>query len=141
MFRFAIIMMLTLLISGPLCSQSTNSISGKIYSTSGDILSGIHVAIEGTKLYSISDNNGKYLLQNLSAGRHQVVVTGIGYLPQRITTEITSNQVTTLDINMVSQTYTMPGVDIIAGKNHLFTNVPGSLNYLSPLEIQAVQPV
>ncbi len=141
MFRFAITLILTLIISGPICSQSTNSISGKIFSPSGDMLSGIHVAIEGTKHYSISDNNGNFLIKNLNTGKHQVVVTGIGYLPQRIITEITSNQATTLDINMVSQTYAMPGVDIIAGKNHLFTKVPGSLNYISPIELQSAQPV
>ncbi len=129
-----------LIISLSYQTVQSQSVSGTV-STKGNLLSGIHFAIDQSKLYSISDNRGKFLIENMNPGNYELVVTGIGYITQRIPVVVTTQHETTVEIIMVSQTYTMPGVDIIAGKNHLFTNVPGSLNYLSPLEIQAVQPV
>jgi len=69
-------------------AQGSGTLRGVIYDkTAQDGLPGANVIIKGTSLGAAADLDGKYIVRNLPAGKHTVVVTYIGYI--QVTEEVT----------------------------------------------------
>jgi iron complex outermembrane recepter protein len=73
----------------------------------GEHIPFINVLVEGTRLGTITDASGHYMLTNLPVGKHTLVVKGMGYETERVEFEIEAKQ--TLEIN-IYVAYT--GVDL-----------------------------
>ncbi len=67
----------------------------------------INVLIEGTRIGTITDASGHYMLTNLPEGQHTLLVKGMGYETESVEFEIAANQ--TLEIK-IEVSYT--GVDL-----------------------------
>lgn len=63
--------------AGSLCAYSQNTISGSVITTQNKPLDGAHIHIE--ELHAISNPDGSYIMQDIPAGQHRVVVSYIGY--------------------------------------------------------------
>ncbi len=61
------------------CGQEA-TLSGKISNRSGEPLVAATVAIEGTALGDVTNQNGEFILRGLPAGTHTVTVAYLGYL-------------------------------------------------------------
>lgn len=79
---------------------------GKLFGTivdknNGDLLVGANVYLEGTSLGAASDEEGKYIIINITPGTYNIIVEYIGYLTQKFNdVKITSNLSTILDIQL-----------------------------------------
>ncbi len=69
-------------------AQGSGTLRGVVYDkTAQDGLPGANIIIKGTTLGAAADLDGKYIVRNLPAGKHTVVVTYIGYI--QISEEVT----------------------------------------------------
>jgi iron complex outermembrane recepter protein len=60
----------------------------------------INVVIEGTRIGTITDASGHYMLTNLPEGEHTMVVKGMGYESESVDFEITANQSLEIDFEI-----------------------------------------
>ncbi len=82
-------------------SQSSGTITGKITSTEGNPLPAININIAGTHLGTTTNEKGKYLLSNIPAGTHTIVVTSVGYKRKEKKIKVPAKD--TLDLSMTLQ--------------------------------------
>jgi iron complex outermembrane recepter protein len=73
----------------------TGYVSGK---TDGMRVPFVNVMLEGTRTGTITDVNGHFRLLNVPGGRHSLVITGMGYVTERIEVEIVPGR--NLEINI-----------------------------------------
>ncbi len=60
----------------------------------------INVLIEGTRIGTITDASGHYILTNLPEGAHTLVVKGMGYETKSVDFEISANQSLEIDVEV-----------------------------------------
>jgi TonB-linked SusC/RagA family outer membrane protein len=78
MIRFLLIGFLYFLNLANLWAQA-GSISGTITDAKGETLPGVSVVIQGSTQGSVTDLNGKFKIDNLSAGKYVLAISYIGY--------------------------------------------------------------
>ena len=66
----------------------------------GEHIPFINVIIEGTRIGTITDASGHYILTNLPVGRHTLVVRGMGYETRSVVFEISANQTIEVDVEV-----------------------------------------
>lgn len=66
----------------------------------GEHIPFINLVIEGTRIGTITDVSGHYMLTNLPVGRHTLTVKGMGYVSQSIEFEISANQTIEIDFEV-----------------------------------------
>lgn len=79
-------------------AQSTFTISGTI-SDNKETLPGASIYVSGYKIATVSNNDGKFTLPNLSPGNYDILVQMIGYLPYSKNVTI-SDQSVTLNVTL-----------------------------------------
>lgn len=68
----------------------------------GQPLSGVEVIVEGTGLKATTGTNGRYLLENVQAGRRFVLFRQIGYLPYRIQVSLVQRDTVRVNAQLVA---------------------------------------
>lgn len=110
-----------------ICFQSSaqqGSVQGTISDgQSHSPLSGATIAIAGTNTLESSDNFGHFLLSHLNPGEYQLLVSTIGYNPEKISFRIEAGQTTTLRINMQRSSLDLSAVTIAARKSSVLTSI------------------
>lgn len=103
---------------------------------SATALSGVSVYLENTNLGAATNGNGYYSIKSVPIGNYTLVVSAIGYFTQKkeITVEVDSPL--KIDFTMVEAASTLSEVMIITGGNTGIKDIPGSVYYVSPKEIQ-----
>lgn len=87
----------------PFCvySQTTGSIGGTVFDEMGVPLPGATVKIDGTNLGASTNDNGEYVILNVSVGEYNVTGSFIGYDDTRVTNvRVSVDQRTRVDINL-----------------------------------------
>lgn len=139
-FSFWSILFLFLFTHSALSQQAVQQVTGKITDDSGTPLKGMHVSLEGTRFVSITDHDGRFILESVTHGKYVLLVSGIGYRSLR--EEISINEKSSaLDRKLAVQLYPVAEVEILASNDKLFSSVPGSLTMIPAHQIQATQPV
>lgn len=114
-----------------------STIEGSIKQTdSTTALSGVSVYLNKTNLGAATNGNGYYTINNVPAGDYTLVVSAIGYftLEKEITVE--TDETVKADFTMVEAVSTLSEVTIITGGILGLKDIPGSVHYISPKEIQ-----
>lgn len=140
--RFSIIHLFftIILFQNAFAQRSTVSFSGKITDEAGVVLKGIHVALEGTGYATVTDHDGRFILESVKQGRYVLTASGIGF--QTLKESVTvSAEAESLLLKMKVQSYPVPTVEILASNDRLFSSVPGSLSLIPARQIQNIQPV
>jgi iron complex outermembrane recepter protein len=92
----------------PGLSETDANVFGHVVSDGdGEHIPFINVIIEGTRIGTITDASGHYILTNLPVGRHTLMVKGMGYEPASVEFEISANQTLEIDLKVFYR-----GVDI-----------------------------
>jgi iron complex outermembrane recepter protein len=105
---------LPLLLMLPLCiamsgttgsGQGANRTDANVFGHVVSSVDGIHipfinVVIEGTRIGTITDVSGHYILTNLPAGTHKLVVRGMGYETGEVSFEISAGQSIEIDVEV-----------------------------------------
>ncbi|NEV94713.1 TonB-dependent receptor [Psychroflexus sp. YR1-1] len=117
-----IVYMVLLLISFESYSQ-TGSIEGKI---EFEDEAGVSATIEvlGQEAYSITDQNGKFLFQNLAPGTYQLRVTSLGYIDLIESVEVKLKETTKVVFQLKPKNNTLDEVVIIDRQTGLNSKTP-----------------
>ena len=59
--------------------QTTGKISGQVTDNAGAGLAGANVIVDGTSMGGATDNDGKYTILNVPAGKYALTASYIGY--------------------------------------------------------------
>jgi iron complex outermembrane receptor protein len=95
----AIIVASTLHIKGQTKSDA-NIFGHVINSSNGEHIPFINVIIQGSRIGTITDGTGHYILTNIPEGKHVLIVTGMGYETIMREFEISNNQTLEIDIKV-----------------------------------------
>jgi TonB-dependent receptor len=71
--------------------------------TTGNILFGANLWLEGTSLGAASDIDGEYLIIGVPVGSYKLIVRYIGYEQKEIFIQVQANRILQLDISLVTQ--------------------------------------
>ncbi|MBX3239260.1 MAG: TonB-dependent receptor [Chitinophagaceae bacterium] len=74
-----LILWIVLSLAALITHAQSGRIAGTIYSASNEILYNITVSLEGQNKFTQTDAEGNFVLDDVSAGRHVVLATGVGY--------------------------------------------------------------
>ena len=114
-----------------------NVIEGTIrQSDSISVLSGVSVYIENTTLGTASNGNGYYNLKDIPAGNHTLVISAIGYFTIAKDISIEEGESLQLDFILIEEISSLLEVTVMSGGREGIRDIPGSVYYISPKEIQ-----
>ncbi len=133
--------MRTILIIYMLLSLATviaqkGSISGVILDVSDLPVSGVSVFLEGTTQGDITDSDGSYKLDQLAAGHHVLYVSSLGYQTEKRTFELRAEEDKVIDIVLKESVSTLSEIVVITKGIAGLRDIPGSVSYISPREIE-----
>tara|TARA_R110000868_G_scaffold113264_3_gene304156 strand:+ start:330 stop:1010 length:681 start_codon:yes stop_codon:yes gene_type:complete len=113
------------------------TIEGNIKQTDGTtVLSGVSVYLDKTNLGTASNGNGNYSIKNVPSGKYTLVVSNIGHFTIRKEISIGAGQTLRADFTMVETISTLSEIVIMTGGDTGINDIPGSVFYISPKEIQ-----
>lgn len=120
--------------------SAQNQLSGYIYNEdSTAALPGIHIYLEEVKKGTTTNGNGYYELKNLEAGQYQLIVSALGYEKKRISVQLKEGKAINLNFRLKESITTLQEVSILADRNRLIKDIPGSMAYISPQELEKFQ--
>ncbi len=97
-------------------AQNTGKIAGKITDKkSGEELIGVSVQVEGTSFGAVTDFEGKYIIQNLTPGTYNLVISYVSYNKKTVKgVVVTSKETTIYNIDLEESTQQLNEVVISA---------------------------
>ncbi|GAB3254723.1 hypothetical protein GCM10027347_15340 [Larkinella harenae] len=115
-------------------AQTTGSVAGKMVSSDATPLTEVNVRVAGTRLGTITNDAGEFVLNNVPAGQHVLVITRVGHQRIRHAITVTAGQVTQVsDLTMIENAEQLAEVTV-EGKNSYKADVPSaSLRLKTPL--------
>ncbi|MBM4166310.1 MAG: hypothetical protein FJ218_05235 [Ignavibacteria bacterium] len=123
-------------------SQENNfgSISGKIISAeTKQPLPFINVILEGTKIGTSSNDEGKFFLENISLGNYTLIVSAIGFETKRRAIEILSNKTVVLSIEMKESSVELKEIQIVEeARKKSLQDIRSSVVELQPQKAKAL---
>jgi iron complex outermembrane recepter protein len=95
-------------------AADTGSISGVVNNTAtGNLLEGARVAIPQLGLTVFTDNTGRYVVNNVPSGAHEIVVSYIGLDPARALVTVSPSRRTQRDFDLSTQIYTLDAFRVV----------------------------
>ena len=120
--------------------HAQNQITGTIYNKDGSsAIPGIHVYLENTNYGTYSNGGGVFELEDIPNGEFTMVVSGVGYQEVRKKIALNENTPLKLELNLVESITTLQEVSILANRTRSLKDIPGSMAYISPKEIEKFQ--
>ncbi len=131
---------LLLLPVSPLTAQQTGTLTGAVINgESGEPLSDVQISIVGTRLGSLANIDGRFLVLNVPAGDHVVVAQLIGYAERRQTVTVAAGETALVDFTLYPQAVELEGMVVtgtaIAAQKR---EVGNSISLVTSSEIAAV---
>ena len=113
--RKAIWALAAVLVLGGIGWAETGTISGKVRDKdTGEPLPGASVIVEGTKLRTVTEDDGSYRIEGIPAGTYSVTAKMVGYMPLTTKVTIGTGESAVLDFDMVSVAIWMKGIVVTA---------------------------
>ena len=103
---------------------------------SSTALSGVSVYLDGTHLGTATNSRGQYVIKDIPPGEYTLVVSNIGYFTLRSQIHIRANEMLKADLTMIEAISTLAEVTIMTGGSLGLKDIPGSVHYISPKEIE-----
>lgn len=132
------------------------SIKGTIKDQSDKPVPALNVVLEGTSTGTITDAEGRFALANIQAGKHKIVVSGIGYLTQKQHIVLKEGDELILNLVVTESITELQSVEIIGRKETTYKNessfiatktatalkdIPQSVSYVTKELIQDQQAI
>jgi Fe(3+) dicitrate transport protein len=115
----------------------TGSIKGKVLQgDSTSVLPGITVYLDGSNQGTATNGNGQYALKDIPEGTYTLVASSIGYITERKEVTVATNETTVVDFIMFESISTLSEVTVMTVGNVGLKDIPGSVHYISPKEIE-----
>jgi iron complex outermembrane receptor protein len=137
-------------------SVFAQSIKGTVKDQSDKPIPALNVTLEGTNIGTITDAEGKFALANIQAGKYKILISGIGYLPQKQNITFREGDNLTLNFVVAESITELQSVEIIGRKETTYKNessfiatktatplkdIPQSVSYVTKELIQDQQAI
>lgn len=123
-------------------SQGQNAkIQGIVFSDDSlQKLQNVSIFLKNSSFGTISDKNGKFLINEIPAGIYEFSVSSIGFQSQTKSIELKENQTININFYLIEALNDLPTIEIqgnsLTGGKEGIRQMMGSVNYISPKEIQ-----
>ena len=115
-------------------AQNSGSIKGTILTSDNKPAEGVSVSIKGVNKNTIADNNGTFILKNISEGVHILKVTLVGYNDLEQEVKITTGEITAVTLKLTLSNNELNQVVVLSNKSAFKTNrVSSTLRLQSPI--------
>ena len=98
----------------PLAAQ-TGSLQGRITDTSGTVIIGAMVTVDGTSLRTTASSRGSYTLTGVPTGQRVLRVRSLGFAPESLVVSVTGGNVTTTDVTLRASRQQLASVLVVVG--------------------------
>lgn len=126
-FIISICMTLALTISMPVLAQE-RQVKGAVYDDKGEPVIGATVAVKGTKIGTVTDLDGKFVLS--VPQKSQITITYIGFLPQTVDGSENSK------IVMLEDRHSLDEVVVVGYGSQKMKNVTGAVETINASELK-----
>ena len=119
-------------------AQQTGSIGGRVVDAkTNEPLPGVNVVVQGTTLGAATNENGLFLIKNLSPGVYTLNATMIGFAPAvRVGVQVTASGTTPVVLRLTETLIEVPTTVVTASKRaQSFIETPASVSVLSARQI------
>ena len=103
---------------------------------STSVLSGVSLYLEGTNFGSSTNGSGYYIIEDIPEGDYNLVASAVGYFTQKNKISIKPVEELKVDFILVESISSLSEVMIISGGNTKLKDIPGSVHYISPSDIE-----
>ncbi|NRD24522.1 TonB-dependent receptor [Winogradskyella litoriviva] len=132
-----LLLILTLISTFTMSAQNTGSLEGIITEGSGTPLSGATVYIKALDKGTVTDYDGKFILENLAAGTYEVSISYVGYAITTQSVSIMAGKTTQLNTSLKESDSILNEVVITANKQpQKITDVPATVNVITSKDIE-----
>jgi outer membrane receptor for ferrienterochelin and colicins len=120
------------LIAGTADAQ-TGRISGTISDENAAPVQGAQVSVAGTRVGSLSNANGQFLLVGVPAGPQQLVVQFTGYRTTSVAVTVRDGEITPVQVRLESSAIQLGGVVVSASRRaQRLTDAPATITRITP---------
>lgn len=113
----SLVSLLTLfLIAAPVApAQSTSTVTGRVTEAeSGAPLPGVNIILPELDRGAATNKNGRFTLQNVPTGAHQLEARFVGYAPATRTVDVTAGATTRVTMTLKPESVEMTGIQVTA---------------------------
>ncbi len=100
------------------------------------VLPGVAVYLEEMNKGAVTHANGDYLIEGVPPGDYTLVASALGYFTLRREVSLGVGERLRVNLVMVEAVSTLEEVTVIAGGHTGLSDIPGSVHYISPKDIQ-----
>ena len=128
--------LLTLVTFLPLNAQ-TGGVEGTIFMGDSSItLPGAHIYLEKTKFGATSNGSGYFSISNVPPGEYSLHFSSVGFITKAQNITIAAGETQTVNVNLIEAVSMLGDVVVMVKGNRGLKDIPGSVQYISPKEIQ-----
>lgn len=131
-----VIVILAILVSTFIKAQTGTIIGNVTQSDSFTVIPGVGIHLENTKRGTVTNGNGNYSINNVPAGNYTLVISIIGYITLKREIKVVANETLEADFSLTEAISSLNEVLIMSNGNLGLKDIPGSVQYISPKEIQ-----
>jgi hypothetical protein len=133
-------LMISLMMTSSLRAASSRTVSGYVVDqTSKETLIGVNVLVRGTTLGTATDLHGLFRIVGLSPGKHQLVLTHIGYAPRVVSVDLTESSLVIPDIALQPVAVEVENIVITGQRSEIADlSVETSLLEMTPQAIASI---
>jgi iron complex outermembrane receptor protein len=91
---------LFLLSFNAIANEGSSVIKGKVSTSDGGSAAGVTIVIKGKARGAITDDNGNFIIKNLSAGSYELSISLVGYQTFEETVNLGDNETSTINIQL-----------------------------------------
>ncbi len=99
-------------------------------------LAGVTIYLKDTQLGTSTNGNGNYSIKNIPKGNYTLIVSSIGYFTLEKEVELPENDTLDINFSMIETISDLLEITVTTGGVLGLKNIPGSVNYISPKELQ-----
>ncbi|MBU2921777.1 TonB-dependent receptor [Winogradskyella psychrotolerans] len=130
-------LLLTLISTFAMAAQNSGSITGIITEASGTPLSGATVYIKSLDKGTVTDYDGKFILENIAAGTYDIAISYVGFATTTQSITIIAGKATSLNTSLKESDSILNEVIITANKKpQKITDVPATVNVITSKDIE-----
>ena len=120
--NYALTILLLLCYINVSAQQTGTSLQGKITTSTHEPAAFVSLFIKHTQIGGVSNENGNYLIRNISMGKHTLVVKGIGFDPIEKEINIKGDSSITLDLVLYASATELQAVEVTGRKEQTYKN-------------------
>ena len=110
--------------------------------TTKEPIPSVQVSVEGTRLSTLTDQNGRFAFTDVPPGRHTIIAQSIGYGTQRVAVTLIDGQTVTVSISMATQAVALDEIVVVGYAAQKRQNLTGAVSVVDVgKNVSATRPV